>query len=142
MTPAFSDQNLCHEHLALALGHLEVLMQAVHHPDGTEPLWEAQVECAAALYQVHPERIEAVRAALTSEPVRAAALDAVRVLGGTCRSVGRRTVAPNAHRLLVLAAHSAECREWLVKAPLERAATRFGAHVFEVEEARRALTAS
>jgi hypothetical protein len=124
---------------ALATEHRELLNEALQHPEGVEPLFEAQLECAAALYQVRPERVEALRALLPGQASRAAALEAARAAG-----VRRQDVEPPSRRLdarglLALAAEQDDGLAWLTQAPLERAATRFGAHVFVVEEARRLL---
>jgi hypothetical protein len=123
----------------LATEHCELLSVALQHPEGIEPLFEAQLESAAALYQVRPERVEALRSLLHGQVARVAALEAARGA-----NAGQPAVEPparhlDARALLALAAKHEDDFAWLTQAPVELAATRFGAHVFVVEEARRLL---
>jgi hypothetical protein len=123
----------------LPSGVRECLASAVHHPDGPSHLWSAELESAAALYQVPPHRLEAVREHFPHEATRHAVLEVARsTLGPTPRPEARATP-PDALTLLSLAAQQPEGLSYLTKAPLETAAILFGVHVFVVEEARRLL---
>ncbi|MFZ5446635.1 MAG: hypothetical protein ACOZQL_41995 [Myxococcota bacterium] len=117
----------------------ELLSSALHHPDGVAPLWEAHLESAAALYQVRPSRLEALRrelpVMLSPEQSRALAADAPPPPATT--SAEQRP--ENALDLIALAARQPAGLELLRHAPLETAAILFGAHVFDVETARTLL---
>lgn len=110
---------------------------AAQHPEGLAPLFEGDLECVAALYQVHPSLVERAREVLATPQARAAA-------GAYALSVAPRRHAPMAHRrqpldvgtLIAEAAIFPDGIALLTDAPVELAAVRLQAHPFLVEEAR------
>lgn len=112
----------------------DLLTAALRHPDGAAPLWEAQLECAAALYQVKPARLEALRRAL---PL-ALPLTQPRHVERDQRPP-LPAPPPDALEVIALAATRPDGLELLRRAPVETAAILFGAHVFAVEAARQLL---
>jgi hypothetical protein len=125
--------------LELPKDAVELLDLAVHHPDGASALWEGQLESTAALYQVHPSRVEALRERLSDDASRAAAEATAETHPPPLPKVKAPSTPPDPRTLLAMAVARPEGLEMLLKAPLETAAICFGAHVFVVEEARRLM---
>ena len=114
-----------------------LLEKAALHPEGGNALLEGHLESVAALYQLHPERVEQVRDAVAEPALMAQALE---ILGRSrtqppspSPSVGLRK---DHHRLIAEASLVPNGHELLTRAPLEPAAVLLGAHPFDVELAR------
>lgn len=117
----------------------ELLSSALHHPEGAGPLWDAHLESAAALYQVKPARLEALRRELPVAPEAHVSRALICDVAPRLQVTERRATPPDALELISLAATRPDGLDVLLRAPLETAAILFGAHVFAVEEARRLL---
>lgn len=116
---------------------VQMVKVAAQHPEGLAPLFEGDLECVAALYQVHPSLVERARELVCTPEGRAAA-------GAYALSVAPRRHAPTAHRpqpldvgtLIAEAAIFPDGIALLTDAPVEMAAIRLQAHPFLIEEAR------
>ena len=129
--------------MELSLDAVDVLELATRHQEGTGPLFSGHLESVASLYQVHPDRLERARHALSEPAIRRAAVE----------SVGQRLPHrdPRPHEqlpctdvpsLIVAAMSQLHGMDVLTQAPMEMAAVRFGAHPFLVEEARAQLAST
>ena len=120
---------------------VEVLERAAAHPDGGEALLTGQVAAVAALYQLHPEKVEAVRAhvALPGKRLQAdAILERPRVQTVPAAPAPRADAAS----LIASASRSPAALDFLARAPLDTAAVVLGVHPFVVEQARVQLATS
>lgn len=111
---------------------------AADHADGAAPLFDANLECVAALYQVHPARVERARAAFASPSARLEAEALISCHGHHPPPRAPRPVpAPkDAAQLIAEATASPALWDVLLEAPVEQAAVLLGAHPFVVDEAR------
>lgn len=129
--------------MTLPVPVVELLEHAARHPDGERPLFEAQLESTAALYQVHPRHVELARECLAQADDRR---EAELILSRTRRTVLEFPVpAPSprgADEVIAAALALPHGVELLMKAPIELAAVQLQAHPFVVEEARVRLASS
>lgn len=122
--------------MPLPMHVVELLEHAARHPDGAQPLFDAQLECTAALYQVHPERVEAARSHFTDATRAKAELIVSRAVADQPREVETAPVRKDADAVISAALAMPHGFSLLMKAPIERAAVLLDAHPFVVEEAR------
>jgi hypothetical protein len=112
------------------------LKHAARHPDGGAPLLEGNLESVAALYQLHPSRIERVRAVVAEPAFRSLAEAILAAAEAQPDPVVVPRPSPTARSLIASASGSPARLEFLTKAPIENAALLFESHPFVVEEAR------
>ncbi len=117
---------------------VELLETVAVHPEGEHPLFEGDLESVAALYQVHPARIEAARLAFGGPGAR---LNAAMHIDRTRKAAPHRParVRPagkDVEAIISMAMALPHGLELLTDAPMEMAAVLLGAHPFVVEEAR------
>ncbi len=117
---------------------VELVQHAARHPDGAGPLFEGDLESVAALYQVHPERVEHARRTLEAPQAR---LHATRLISDGAVGVEppHRPARKGVDEVLAEALALPHGLELLTEAPLEMAAVLLAAHPFIVEEARARL---
>lgn len=127
---------------ALPLELVEVLERAAAHPDGPEPLLSGNLECAACLYQVRPERVEQVRDLMRHPALRRLA---AQILGRPRAPAAQHELLPprisDVPSLVLAAMRRPHGMELLMEAPVELAAIQLRAHPFLVDAARRQLDA-
>jgi len=122
---------------------VELLEHAARHPDGGLPLLDAQLECCASLYQVHPTLVESARRACESREARA---EAEAILSRHLTPVeippAPAPTPRDVEAVIAAAAALPHGLDLLAHGPVETAAVLLGAHPFVIEEARRTLTLS
>ena len=123
---------------------VELLALATRHEEGTGPLFSGHLESVAALYQVHPDRLERARQALSEPGARRLALECV---GGQqdwnqLPRAPERVPCTDVPSLICAAMSQPHGMDVLTQAPMEMAAVLFGAHPFLVEEARLQLAST
>ena len=63
--------------MSLSPEHVGLLEHAARHPAGATPLLEGHLESVAALYQLHPFAVDALRTHLETPAARKAALELI-----------------------------------------------------------------
>lgn len=124
---------------ALPVELVELLERAAAHPDGTEPLLRGDLECAACLYQVRPERVEHAREVMRHPLLRPLA---AQILGRPRTPTPATCAAPrikDVSSLVIAAMKRSQGMALLMEAPVELAAVQFATHPFLIDEARRRL---
>ncbi len=114
----------------------ELVAQAAGHPEGLDPLLDSHLETAACLYQLHPVKVEAVRAWAAGAPEPLAAAKARAQPSPVTQHSWRRPAARTPVELLAEAQRRPDGLDVLLRAPVEAAAIQFQAHPFAVEQAR------
>ncbi len=116
---------------------VELLEFAARHPEGGSALLEGHLESVAALYQLHPAKVEHVRNTISKTGHRAHAEAILSGAGAQApRSSTEREARTDAQALIAHAATTPHGLEFLTRAPIENAAVIFESHPFVVDQAR------
>ena len=121
---------------------VELLEHAARHPEGGAALLEGNLESVAALYQLHPARVEHVRVAV-AHPEQRSLAEAILAAAEDPPNLPKaqpRQPPADAHALIAEASLTPDGLEFLTHAPIENAALLFGSHPFVVEQARAQLS--
>lgn len=119
---------------------VKLLEAAAVHPEGSGALFEGHLESVAALYQVHTQTIEELRACVEKPAVQDLAAQIVAAARRNATSLPLQTAPeqhpPNLTALIAKAVALPHGLDLLTRGPIETAALQLGAHPFLVDEAR------
>ena len=123
---------------------VKLLEAAACHPEGESALFEGHLESVAALYQVHPQTVEELRAAIAQPAAQAQAARIVERarLNPAPAPTPEPARATTCHQTLIARASALpHGLELLRRGPIETAAMQLESHPFVVEQARLHLAA-
>lgn len=127
----------------LPLDVVETLELAGRHPEGGAALLEGNLESIAALYQLHPAKVEHVRAWVSQPGTRTHVEEILASARAEAPAFpSQPKPAMDARALIARAAAMPDGLEFLTRAPIENAAVLLGSHPFVVEQARQHLAAA